>query len=194
MAGPTSAEVVSRRSAGSPVPRPSQWRAPPRGRCPGDLARSPDRCAPPRSTDGVLRRPTEPASDLEATRRSGSDRRGVGWSGDPDVAQAAIGVNSRVDQREDLADLISGPGAGKYRNPPAVDVADSVPLTITISTDAQQHTVDRVPSFVFEADPLAARPVRRFWPLLGKSFVGLDLGGPVGAASSQRLPAPCRVM
>jgi hypothetical protein len=74
----------------------------------------------------------------------GGRRSSVRGSGDPHLAQIPVRVDTRVNQREDLADPINPAGARQHRDASAVDVADSMPPTITILTDAQQHPVGRI--------------------------------------------------
>jgi hypothetical protein len=68
---------------------------------------------------------------------SGGCRSGVRGAVDPHLPQIPVGVNSRVDQREDLTGPIDPARAGKHRNAPAVDIADAMPLTIATLTDVQ---------------------------------------------------------
>ena len=76
-------------------------------------------------------------------------------------AKAAVGIDARVDQLNELSDPLGRTGTGEGVNTPAIQVAESVPTTVAILANRTQRGRCGEPRFALDPGAVASGPVRR---------------------------------
>ena len=88
----------------------------------------------------------------ECSSRYGRDAR---------LAQAAIGVDARVEQLHELSDPLAGAGAGERANTATIELAEGVPAAVAILVNRIQLGVGRESRLALDPSAVSSGPVRR---------------------------------